>query len=181
MRKIFVRFSTFTACCFTGFAVTWAIYLISMELPGGVDVTMSCGSFCPLQRLKDIANLNPNGDVTVKFDRFSENTDFPSAEFTVTNNSSSSIYYLSYGKDDSPLYRLRSDSSDPVFSCGTGLETNHLHPGNSMKVVAPLFRVIKAIKPDSKSAETQIGFQYRRQADGPSEIFWADPITVTIP
>lgn len=181
MRKLFVRFSTFAACCSIGFAITWAVYSIALELPGGVDVTMSCESFCPLQRLKDIANLNPDGDVTVKFDRFSENTDFPAAEFTVTNNSSASIYYVSYGKGASPLYRLRSDVRDPVFDCGNGLETNHLHPGESMKVDASLNRILRSNKRNTKSFKTQIGFQFSRHVDSRPETFWAEPITIQVP
>lgn len=187
MKGVCLRVVAFALSLSLGLLITGSVYSILLSNESAVvgnEVAPGCDEFCPFQRPRDIASLEVEGTVLVKFDRFVTETKdrFRIAEFTVTNNSSSLIYYTSSGKDDSPSYRLRSDGEEPFFfDCAMGLDTYHLHPGDTMKVEAPLNRVIDAAPRKAGSVQTQIGFQFSRNMNGQSETFWADPITVSIP
>lgn len=180
MRAISFRGSAFVLGFAVGLSITWAVYTVWSSGRFGSGVAMSCENFCPMQRLKDIAHLNPDGQVDVKFDRFKIDGEVQLAKFTITNNSSSSVYYSAYGMFDSPLFDFRSGPEKPSGFCGTGLGRYHLHPGESIRGEAPLHRLIESAKGKSTSIETQVGFQFSNQFNSPSETYWADPITVPV-
>lgn len=131
MKKYIQRAIVFLLTFLFGVFFTWIFLSFMFSFDASIAL---CNHNCVIPRMRSILHFPATENVKVNFKGFKEGEYGRDAHFEIVNQGSQAIYYSSYERTVYAGGSLKVDGNEirQTLRCGTGLNTYHLHPGDSV-------------------------------------------------